>query len=262
MLAFILVAFDETPTKTVQAFIDAFNARDAMAMSRRVVGQKPGKFPFPVNEAFPRLTATLGAETIDGDTATVPVDLKISADGHEQNTHEDVELKKVGDDWEIVPASKSSMDRGPEHIVKILALMVTDDSIFSLAKSAAKKTTCLSNVKQISLATVMYMADNDDRFPKDASRFKATVMPYLKNSVIFHCPEDAPGAVSYFFDPRLAGKRLADVAAPAQTAMVIEGAKNHAIFRHAGSAGVGYVDGHAKMVKADQMLKARTVKLK
>ena len=38
-------------------------------------------------------------------------------------------------------------------------------TVFAQAKAAAKKTSCLSNVKQIGTAVVMYATDYDDEWP-------------------------------------------------------------------------------------------------
>ncbi|MEJ5171518.1 MAG: prepilin-type N-terminal cleavage/methylation domain-containing protein [Fimbriimonadales bacterium] len=51
-------------------------------------------------------------------------------------------------------------------IIAILAAILFP--VFAQAKLAAKKASSLSNVKQLSLGTVMYTADNDDVFPSTA----------------------------------------------------------------------------------------------
>ena len=57
-------------------------------------------------------------------------------------------------------------------IIAILAAILFP--VFAQAKEAAKKTSSLSNVKQLALANVMYAGDNDDLFPdqnRDANGF-------------------------------------------------------------------------------------------
>jgi len=49
-------------------------------------------------------------------------------------------------------------------IIAILAAILFP--VFAQAKTAAKKTAAISNQKQISLGTMMYMGDNDDMYPK------------------------------------------------------------------------------------------------
>jgi general secretion pathway protein G len=97
-------------------------------------------------------------------------------------------------------------------IIAILAAILFP--VFAKAKKAAKQASCISNLKQAGLATGLYMADYDDRFPNalDASdkwapqiwsaspEFQALIpsmpllvdvlQPYCKNRDVFRCPSD------------------------------------------------------------------------
>lgn len=97
-------------------------------------------------------------------------------------------------------------------IIAILAGLLFP--VFAQAKAAAKKTACLSNLKQIGSAFALYMGDYDGIFPHalDASdkyapdiwdqspEFQARIaampmmhevlQPYVKSKEIFHCPSD------------------------------------------------------------------------
>ena len=76
-------------------------------------------------------------------------------------------------------------------IIAILAAILFP--VFAQAKLAAKKTACLSNLKQIGLGTIMYSSDNDDYFarggyPADMGNvggywysWREFTMPYIKN---------------------------------------------------------------------------------
>lgn len=88
-------------------------------------------------------------------------------------------------------------------IIAILAAILFP--VFAQAKEAAKQSSCLSNQKQIGLATMMYATDNDDRYMAWAalsppvnggnSSFmppELQAMPYVKNDRIWKCPSD-PG---------------------------------------------------------------------
>ena len=90
-------------------------------------------------------------------------------------------------------------------IIAILAAILFP--VFAQAKEAAKKTTCLSNKKQVATSTLLYAGDYDDFFPISAyflapqapdprPRIFAiydAVQPYLKNVNIFVCPTNSPG---------------------------------------------------------------------
>lgn len=80
-------------------------------------------------------------------------------------------------------------------IIAILAAILFP--VFARARAKATQTSCLSNVRQISLAMLMYTADADNRFPLVrggaggpifVSSWIDTVQPYTANLQIFICP--------------------------------------------------------------------------
>jgi len=80
-------------------------------------------------------------------------------------------------------------------IIAILAAILFP--VFAQAKAAAKKTTSLSNVKQLTHSWLMYMTDNDDHFEtatndesvfKDKGGYQSIMQPYIKNWDIFFDP--------------------------------------------------------------------------
>ncbi|MEI7987197.1 MAG: DUF1559 domain-containing protein [Armatimonadota bacterium] len=108
---------------------------------------------------------------------------------------------------------------------------------------------CISNLKQITLANIMYSSDYDDCLPQNfsfdgpesASKFVTTIFPYLKNKPTYICPEDKdfsqtsqegiPGLMSYVHCLTLrgvipeysTGKRrlnLSDIENPSQTPLM------------------------------------------
>jgi type II secretory pathway pseudopilin PulG len=85
-------------------------------------------------------------------------------------------------------------------VIAILASLLLP--VFRYAKSAAYKTTCLSNFKQVQLATLLYVADWDDRMtpvnhqpsaPANSQNDRTWVqltLPYARSFGIFNCPSD------------------------------------------------------------------------
>jgi len=86
-------------------------------------------------------------------------------------------------------------------IIAILAAILFP--VFAQAKEAAKKTQCLSNVKQLGTAQVLYMGDYDDSFAppfcgpvpgpdyiNDNMTWDRLIQPYLKNLQMLACPSD------------------------------------------------------------------------
>lgn len=88
-------------------------------------------------------------------------------------------------------------------IIAILAAILFP--VFAQARAKARQTSCLSNLKQIGLATLMYAQDYDETWPlmvatgfstpgnvlfNDARWVMELVQPYAKNARIFVCPGD------------------------------------------------------------------------
>ena len=95
-------------------------------------------------------------------------------------------------------------------IIAILASILFP--VFARARENARKTSCLSNLKQISLAFIQYAQDYDERYPLTsfgATNISWTVgaQPYMKSTQLFRCPSDnadvwktpaAPPTTNYF----------------------------------------------------------------
>jgi prepilin-type N-terminal cleavage/methylation domain-containing protein/prepilin-type processing-associated H-X9-DG protein len=108
-------------------------------------------------------------------------------------------------------------------IIAILAAILFP--VFAQAKAAAKKTTDLSNLKQLGTSTALYLGDYDDVYPQArvvnggiGSTYVEVLDPYVKaNAVargfsqagsIWHNPADtriSPNATGYTTNPMLSG---------------------------------------------------------
>jgi prepilin-type processing-associated H-X9-DG protein len=94
--------------------------------------------------------------------------------------------------------------------------------VFAQAREKARQTVCLSNARQIGLAILQYVQDNNDTFPngirQDGSKFywpgegwAGQCRPYLPSLGVFHCPSDRTPmvpdgqVVSYGYNINLAG---------------------------------------------------------
>jgi len=95
-------------------------------------------------------------------------------------------------------------------IIAILAAILFP--VFAKAREKARQTSCLSNMKQLALATLMYVSDYDERYPQtlhlgsdphidvyvnpdcgdrwvqSAFRIPSAVAPYVRNAGLFACP--------------------------------------------------------------------------
>ena len=109
-------------------------------------------------------------------------------------------------------------------IIAILAAILFP--VFAQAKAAAKTTACLSNTKQIGLATMQYMSDSDGAFPQNwfgdgnpfwefwwqshpstganagpAYKWMDAIYPYVKSEAMFTCPsQNIAGDVSKYIN--------------------------------------------------------------
>ncbi|MFY9235099.1 MAG: prepilin-type N-terminal cleavage/methylation domain-containing protein [Fimbriimonadaceae bacterium] len=86
-------------------------------------------------------------------------------------------------------------------IIAILAAILFP--VFAQAKESARQASCLSNLRQVGMATMMYSGDHDDHFPAWAAVSppinggNSSFMPpemqvkgYVKTDQIWHCPSD------------------------------------------------------------------------
>jgi len=126
------------------------------------------------------------------------------------------------------------------------------------AQASADSTTCISNVKQLGLATLMYCQDYDNSMPP-ASRWAQGLLPYAKNEWLFTCPtlrkNNEQGG--YAFDTRLDAAKMTAIPDPRSTVMYFESVTKQIGTtdpqtsllmkpRHDDKISVGYVDGHAQ----------------
>jgi len=131
--------------------------------------------------------------------------------------------------------------------------------VFARARESARKTQCLSNVQNISVALTMYMSDWDETLPPQANRWEDVLPAYTKSRTVFVCPDDPQSRSGYAFMGELAGKRVSDLPDPWRQVSVFESDRGWNAFgdlsllptqpRHLGGDNFGYVDGHVKWVR-------------
>ena len=138
-------------------------------------------------------------------------------------------------------------------IIAILAAILFP--VFAQAREKARQTSCLSNMKQIGLATMMYVQDYDETMPTSNNfvvdwnniddrasfggdtagnfyswlpNFLWEITPYTKNRQIYVCPSAQPfagapwaqskySASSYLGNGVIMGRTIAAIPAPADT---------------------------------------------
>jgi hypothetical protein len=146
--------------------------------------------------------------------------------------------------------------------------------VFARARSAARRTACMSNVKQLSLAVMMYAQDHDEKLPS-AAAWQAGTAPYSRDPRALICPEALNLPSGYAYNRMLNHRSLAAVLLPASTPELYDstlGTPNASdklqsfAPRHLGVGIIGYVDGHiaaaATAPKASAGLAPRSAKAK
>lgn len=98
-------------------------------------------------------------------------------------------------------------------VIAIIAILTSIlFPVFARARENARRTSCLSNLKQIGLAFLQYSQDYDEAYPlssypSDNISWTVGAQPYMKSIQLFRCPSDsssrwsapvAPPASNYF----------------------------------------------------------------
>jgi type II secretory pathway pseudopilin PulG len=72
----------------------------------------------------------------------------------------------------------------------IMVLMTLLFPVFARARSAARRTDCMSNLSQLVGALHMYAQDNDGHFPPQEHNWSTTSVVYTKNQQVYLCPSE------------------------------------------------------------------------
>jgi prepilin-type N-terminal cleavage/methylation domain-containing protein/prepilin-type processing-associated H-X9-DG protein len=92
-------------------------------------------------------------------------------------------------------------------IIAILAAILFP--VFAQAREKARGISCLSNLKQIGTAHMMYAQDYDETFafgcPNDwwLNTWFTTTQPYIKNVNVLRCPDDSGAGTNSWAGPRV-----------------------------------------------------------
>lgn len=135
---------------------------------------------------------------------------------------------------------------------------VTKDDLVKFAQGLAKppaasqQATTLSNAKQISTAMIMYASDWDDVLPyaQSTKAVQFVTYPYVKNAEVWKTLN--PNGGQFQFNMALGGVSMTDVPSPAETVLYYESNE-----WPDGKRAVSYLDGHAKLVSAEEWAKLK-----
>lgn len=122
-------------------------------------------------------------------------------------------------------------------IIAILAAILFP--VFAKVREKARQTSCTSNLKQLGLAVMQYVEDNDERFPSvydgqtnQVSQGKLqfwpyAIYPYVKSAGVYRCPDDTiNNACSYVANSFSNDQALAAYDAPSTTIYLTDGSSS------------------------------------
>lgn len=135
-------------------------------------------------------------------------------------------------------------------------------SVFARARENSRRSSCQSNLKQISLGVLQYTQDYDEKLPP-AKHWIDVVRPYIKSEPIFNCPSIPSGKrYGYAYNSRLSIKTFGVDFDSTQTVSIYEtsvlkrnayGMGENPAFRHLGGANYAFVDGHVEWLIKTQI---------
>ena len=135
------------------------------------------------------------------------------------------------------------------------------------SKDYGARIACLSNVKQIGYAHLLYAEDHDERY--SPVQWVPAIRPRLREEGVLQCPiASKQGGSGYAYNRLLAGVKLTEVDQPADTALTFEvddlrlGAVADRVtplrtHRHADRLVAAFADGHAKSLAIGYLGKVR-----
>jgi prepilin-type processing-associated H-X9-DG protein len=160
-------------------------------------------------------------------------------------------------------------------IIAILAAILFP--VFARAREKARQATCQSNLKQLSLAALMYAQDYDETLPGHSMHPTSSegypmwydlFEPYIKNQQMRKCPSDKSPALGYGWTVLISARghyRLAGIGKPAETILMADNNAERGFLRagtgtcshgdcangrfnprHNDVGNCGFADGHVK----------------
>jgi prepilin-type N-terminal cleavage/methylation domain-containing protein/prepilin-type processing-associated H-X9-DG protein len=171
-------------------------------------------------------------------------------------------------------------------IIAILASILFP--VFARARENARRTSCMSNMKQIGLGIAQYTQDYDEKYPymySGVGYWPGLIMPYVKSAQVFDCPSNSryqfdgsPGTwkLSYGYSSTLFeligtgnnGPSLSSFNKPSETVLATDGYAHlranpegwvgipeynepgsYPQYRHMETTNVLFADGHVKSMR-------------
>lgn len=146
-------------------------------------------------------------------------------------------------------------------LLPILAAMMLP--ALAKAKERAQTVVCLNNAKQLGLAVLIYVSDNNGTFPP-AETWCDAITTFVGSPKVYQCSAKPNLRCGYAFNEELSGKKAEDV--NPQTVMIFEsdagwnasgGRELLAQDRHSGLVIIGFADGSVRQVRQAELSSLR-----
>lgn len=245
-----------TPESTVRSFVARLNAGDAKGAHQclsttKAMDSQGAMMIAALNSRKVSFKIESLSSTVSGDRASVSVRMAAIQGLTDSPRSEELKLLRSDKAWRILVLEQKEENK--DNILNGLAGILDGgmQGVFARAKSAAQRTSALSNAKQIALAVLLYASDHKDKLPSKGD-WKKAIFPYTKTMAIFRTPGiKNPDKVSDFeFNAALAGISQTKISDPAKTVMIYLGKAGKLNFAYEGKTIVAFCDGHCKTIDA------------
>lgn len=142
-------------------------------------------------------------------------------------------------------------------IIAILAAILFP--VFARAREKARQTSCLSNLKQLGLAMLMYTQGYDEMLPavrrdhaapypwpsganNNRGTWAVNIYPYVNNIQVYNCPSTSLRWIgnwnhmrpAYGYNEHIANRSMAEITRPAETLVLVDTFANPALHNNNG----------------------------
>jgi prepilin-type processing-associated H-X9-DG protein len=170
-------------------------------------------------------------------------------------------LVQEGESWGVDVGETFASWNHLEGEAKAAALVKVKTE-FQQERDGARRSSCQSNLKQITLGMMQYAQDYNETLPK-AENWIDKLLPYIKSEKLFTCPSVSdPAGYGYAFNLNLSLKPLAAMGSVSETISIYEtsilernmyGVGDEPAFRHQDGANYAFADGHVKWLAKTQI---------
>ena len=240
-----------TPEATLRSVVAGFNQQNVDSILRAYETVAPGAKE-ALNKVFTQGTQKDGPVFVvdsvtvseSGDTATAKIGLRTTGQNPYVPPAEIVKLVRVSGDWKISNQADPKVAR--QNLFAGLGLLLKDPKWLDLqAKEAEGKSKVISNMKQVSLAIILFSSDNDGVYSLTTATLQTKLTPYLRNIDVFKGPDGKP--LLLVFNSNLTGKKDSEIRRPGETVILTLGGRDNLIFTE-DLTPIAFVDGHVKYV--------------